>query len=209
MPRPRSLDPAQLASAALAVIDREGLPALSMRSVAAELGRGTMSAYRYVDGREQLERLVVDHVLSEVDFEVSPQLRWDEQLMLVAERIRRAVAAHPAIVPLLLIHRHDSAPIRRSGEVMIGILTDAGFSGEQRVIAFRALLSYIIGALQVEHHGPLSGSGTEALAALPTTRYPRLAETARQARDVSVEHEFGAGLAIVLRGMQALLREAR
>lgn len=209
MPRPRSLEPTQLAAAALAVIDREGLAALSMRSVASELGRGTMSAYRYVDGREQLERLVVDHVLSAVDFEVPRQQRWDEQLMSIAQRIRRAVAAHPSIVPLLLIHRHDSAPIRRSGEVMLGILSDAGFRGEERVVAFRALLSYIIGALQVEHHGPLSGAGTDALAALPPARYPHLAETAHQARSVSVEREFGAGLAIVLRGMEALLRDAR
>jgi hypothetical protein len=48
MPRPRSLSHDRIAAAALAVIDRRGLAALSMRTVAAELGMGTMSLYRYV-----------------------------------------------------------------------------------------------------------------------------------------------------------------
>ena len=180
-----------------------------MRSVATELGRGTMSAYRYVAGREELERLVVDHVLSTVDFDVSRTASWHERLRMLAQRIWRAVSAHPAIVPLLLTHRHDSATIRRSGEVMLGILAGAGFNGVERVVAFRAFLSYIIGALQLGHLGPLSGSGTDALAALPTTDYPNLAATARQARDVSGEQEFNAGLSIVLRGMRAMRAEAR
>jgi AcrR family transcriptional regulator len=209
MPRPRSLEPAQLATAALAVLDRDGLTALTMRSVAAELGRGTMSAYRYVDGREELERLVVDHVLSPVDFDVPRRASWQKRLTIVAQRIWRAVAAHPSVVPLLLLHRHDSASIQRSGEVMLGILADAGFEGVERVIAFRTFLSYLIGALEVGHLRPLSGSGTDALAALPDRDYPNLAATARKARAVSSEHEFNAGLAIVLRGMRALLAEAR
>ena len=67
MPRPRSLTPDQLASAALAVLDREGLAGLSMRAVAKELGMSTMALYRYVDDREELEGLVVERVLSAVD----------------------------------------------------------------------------------------------------------------------------------------------
>jgi AcrR family transcriptional regulator len=67
MPRPRTLTHAQVASAALAVIDRDGLPALSMRAVAKDLGMSTMALYRYVDDREELEGLVVELVLSAVD----------------------------------------------------------------------------------------------------------------------------------------------
>jgi len=67
MPRPRSLTQAAIAAAALAVIDRDGVAGLSMRAVAAELGTGTMSLYRYVADRDELERWVVDLVLAEVD----------------------------------------------------------------------------------------------------------------------------------------------
>jgi AcrR family transcriptional regulator len=206
VPRPRSLAPDQIAAAALAILDRDGLGALTMRAVAAELGMGTMSAYRYVEGREELERLVVERVLSTVDFEVPETLPWDERISVVAERIRRAVAEHPAVVPLLVQHRHDCDAVRRSGETFLGILAGAGFEGVERVIAFRSLLSYIVGAFEMEHLGPLSGTGTNVLAALPATSYPRLSETARDARKVPVEIEFREGLAILLDGLKSRVR---
>src|SRR5260370_32708785 len=55
----RSSTNAAIAAAALAVLDRDGVAGLSMRSVAAELRVGTMSLYRYVSDRPELERLVL------------------------------------------------------------------------------------------------------------------------------------------------------
>jgi AcrR family transcriptional regulator len=204
MPRPRSLTSATIASAALAVIDGDGVPGLSMRAVAGRLGIGTMSLYRYVRDREELELLVVDLVLADVETERGQRLAWQRRLSELAESARRAVAAHPAVIPLLLTHRHSAPNSWRWGEAMLAALTEAGFAGQQRVIAFRCLLAYIVGALQAEYLGPLSGPGTTALAALPSAGYPLLAETARYASDVPPEQEFGQGLDIVLRGLRDL-----
>ena len=201
MPRPRSLTPEGIAAAALVVIDRAGLAALSMRTVAAELGTGTMSLYRYVKHREQLERLVVDLVLSTIDLALPAGSSWTERATLLVERIRDAVSAHPAVVPLFLTHRHTSVSVMRCGEALLGVLTDAGFTGRQRVIAFRTLLAYLVGALTAEDLGPLSGPGTVALSELPTTAYPLLAQTASVARDIPSDEEFRGGLAAVLRGL--------
>jgi hypothetical protein len=66
------------------------------------------------------------------------------------------------------------------------------------------MLAYIVGALQAEYLGPLTGAGT-ALAALSPDKYPLLAETAKYARDVPPEQEFGQGLEIFLRGLRATL----
>ncbi|NUR26142.1 MAG: TetR/AcrR family transcriptional regulator [Catenulispora sp.] len=203
MPRPRSLTPDQLAVAALAVIDRAGLGGLTMRTVADELGMGTMSIYRYVPDREQLERLVVDQVMGGVDFSVPPAGTWREQIAVVCERIRLAVAAHPHVVPLLLVHRQASAGVRRSGEALLEILAGAGLDGERRVLAFRALLSWLTGALAAEGLGALAGTGTAVLA--EQHNYPRLAETARVARTVPPEREFAAGLDLVLNGIAGYL----
>jgi AcrR family transcriptional regulator len=209
MPRPKSLELSELASAALAVIDRDGLEALSIRAVASELGVGTMSLYRYVEGREALERLVVDLVLRDVDLTVPPRTPWTKGVTLVAERIRRAVLAHPAVVPLFMSHRHASVATRRAGDALLGMLTEAGFSGVRRVVAFRALLAYLVGALESQHRGPLAGSGTDTLAALSVAEFPYLSETAKQARSVSADTEFREGLAIVLRGLGAYLNECK
>jgi AcrR family transcriptional regulator len=202
MPRPRSLSHAQLASAALAVIDRDGLAGLSMRSVAKELGMSTMALYRYVDDREELERLVVDLVLETVDTEApGPSGHWHDRIEVLVRRLRDAMAAHPEIVPLTVAHRHRSMAGLRWSESVLGVLTEAGFDGTQRVVALRGLLGYVIGAIQLEHLGPLSGEGTVAIAELPPDAFPYMTETARDARKVSADREFLGGLALLLRGL--------
>ncbi|OXM61804.1 MULTISPECIES: TetR/AcrR family transcriptional regulator [Amycolatopsis] len=200
MPRPRSLTTEQIAAAALAVLDREGLDALSMRTVAGELGMGTMSLYRYVSDRDQLEGLVVELVLRAIDLTV-PRGSAGRRLSVLADRVRVAVSRHPAVVPLLLIHRHRAPSSTRWGETMLSVLTDAGITGKRRAIAFRAIMGYVFGALQVEHFGALSGPGTAALAELPPEEFPILSETAAQARSIPPEEEFRQGFAILLRGL--------
>jgi hypothetical protein len=59
----------------------------------------------------------------------------------------------------------------------------------------------VLGAIQVEHLGPLSGPGTAALAALPRDRFPHLADAASHAVGIPPEEEFRRGLALLLRGL--------
>lgn len=201
MPRPRSLTSTDIAAAALQVIDRDGLAVLSMRTTAAELGVGAMSLYRYVKDREALERLVVDQVLATVDTKPTPHAPWDQEITRLVERIRRAVGKHPSIVPLFMLHRHTSQSVKRCTEALLRVLTEGGFTGQQRVIALRTLVSYLSGALQAQHLGPLDGPSTDAMAELPLDEYPLLATTAHVARRIGPDAEFRGGLAIVLQGL--------
>ncbi|HSA50559.1 MAG TPA: TetR/AcrR family transcriptional regulator [Yinghuangia sp.] len=215
MPRPRSLTHPQIAAAALRVLDRDGLDALTMRAVANELDMGTMSVYRYVTDRAQLEALLVDHVLSTVDTDVADTgtagthtnagagTDWITHIETLVNRVRATVGAHTAVIPLLLTHRHTSRHSMRWGDAVLGVLASAGFDARQRVVAFRALLAYVFGALQVEYYGPLPGPGTAALAALDPDQFPHLADTAREARDMGVDEEFGGGLRLLLSGLAA------
>lgn len=196
-----------LAAAALRVIDRDGLPALSMRTVAAELGVGAMSLYRYVEDREALERLIVDEVLASVETDSELSLSWDRQIAELAAKIRDAVGAHPSIVPLLMLHRHDSQSVRRCAEALLRMLTDGGFKGAQRVIALRTLVSYLSGALEAQYLAPLDGRGTGAMADAPRGEYPLLSATARVARRVRPDEEFRKGIDILLRGLASLLND--
>ncbi|MEU3604301.1 TetR/AcrR family transcriptional regulator [Streptomyces sp. NPDC035033] len=202
MPRPRSLTPDRLAAAALAVVDRDGLAALSMRTVAKELGMSPMGLYRYVSDREELERLVVDRILDAVDTAPPPEdAPWTERVEVMVGRLRAAVARHPEAVPLALTHRHRSPGGLLWSEAVLGILAGAGVDGPRRVVALRALHGYVTGAIQLEHRGPLAGPGTEAIAALPGDRFPLLTETAREARGVTPDEEFFGGLRLLLRGL--------
>lgn len=200
MPRPRSLTTSQLAAAALTVIDREGLHALTMRAVAAELGTSTMALYRYVDGRDQLEALVVELVLADVDTRPpGDDTPWRDTITTLAERVRVAVSAHPAVVPLLMTHRHRSPSLLRWSETALQVLTAAGHTGPARVTALRAITGYMVGVLQLQHLGPLAGPGTKVIAA--QSDFPLMASTARDAAAVTPEAEFGAGLTALLNGL--------
>lgn len=61
---------------ALEIADQQGLAAVSMRSLARELGIGAMSVYTYVSSREQLLELMVDQAMGRTELPAHPvQLR--------------------------------------------------------------------------------------------------------------------------------------
>jgi AcrR family transcriptional regulator len=201
VPRPRSLTRAAIATAALTVLDRDGLDALSMRAVAIRLGVGTMSLYRYVADRDELEVLLVDNVLDDVDLTVPTRAAWQRQVTVLLDRMRTAVRRHPAVVPLVVAHRHAAPASLRWVEAMLTVLAGAGFTGKPRVVAQRTLVGFLLGALQNEQYGPLTGPGTTVMAELPADAFPLLTATAVAARRMSADEEFRRGLDIVLRGL--------
>lgn len=207
MARPRTLTDDQIAAAALEIVDRDGIAALSMRTVAQQLGTGTMSLYRYVAGREDIEKLVVERVLGTVNTGVPGTAKWRERISVLSERIRDAVGSHSGVVSLVMSHRHSSLAVKRCTEVFLRALTDAGFSGKPRVIALRTLIAFLNGTLVSQHHGPLPGAGTQVLARMKDPEFPLMAETARDAQRVTPGEEFRKGLAIVLDGIEAMLAE--
>jgi len=203
MPRPRSLTDSDVAAAALAVIDRGGPAAFTMRAVAAELNMATMSIYRYVSNREQLEELIVEVLFSGVDVTPPRRCSWRRQIIALMERVRDAVRAHPQVVSLGLAHRLTSPQGLRLSEAVLGVLTEAGFTVQQRDVANRSLMVYLIGSVQFEHFGELSGAGTAMMANLSGEEYPLLEETARHTRRVTADQEFKRGLNVVLDGLEA------
>jgi AcrR family transcriptional regulator len=209
MPRPRSLSPSAIAAAALTIVDRAGLAQLSMRTVAAELGIAPMSLYRYVESRDELEGLVLENVVGAVDVSPGASTAWRERVETLARRVRAAIRAHPALVPLLLTRRQSSTGSVRWGEAMMHALADGGFRGGERAIAFRTVLAYLLGAVQLDHYGPLAGTGTETLGKLTASDFPYLSETARSARNISSDEEFRRGLTLVLDGLDRARRRQR
>jgi AcrR family transcriptional regulator len=201
MPRPRSLTPEQIAAAALAVLDRDGPGGLTMRAVAQQLGASAMGLYRYVSDRQELEGLVVELVLGTVDPAPPAGGTWRERTAVMVDRIRVAVGAHPAVIPLTMTHRHSSPALLRWSETVAGILTEPVTDARQRVIALRGLLSYLIGAIQLEHLGPLSGAGTVSIAGLDPAAFPNMRDLGREARQVGPDEEFHGGLALLLDGI--------
>jgi len=86
----------EIAAAALAIADREGFDAVSMRRLARELGAGTMSLYHYLRTKDDLIALMDDALMGELlvpDDELPAG--WREALTAIALRTRDAWARHP------------------------------------------------------------------------------------------------------------------
>ncbi len=91
----------EIAAAAVRVADAEGLDAVSMRKVAAEIGCGTMSLYNYVSGKEDLYELMVDAVSGEYVFPDRPSGDWRADLLAVARQTRTLMHRHPWLTKVL------------------------------------------------------------------------------------------------------------
>jgi len=87
------LDVDRIVAAAVAVADSEGLAALSMRRVAAELGVGAMTLYTHVPGKGELVDLMLDSVLGELYVDDAPTGNWRSRLEAVARAYREYAEA--------------------------------------------------------------------------------------------------------------------
>ncbi|MEU1729009.1 TetR/AcrR family transcriptional regulator [Nonomuraea sp. NPDC005692] len=115
-PAEATLDQGRVVRAAVALADREGLAALSMRRIATDLGVGVMSLYRYVPSREELNDLMVDAVFAARPLPEPGPDGWRARLELSArqewELYRRhpwmshlvAVTTRPPVAPALMAY---------------------------------------------------------------------------------------------------------
>lgn len=84
-----------IAATAVAIADAEGLAALSMRRVAADLGVTAMSLYGYVPGKAELVELMIDRVYGELAGPDDEPAGWRARLDRVARQNRDLYLRHP------------------------------------------------------------------------------------------------------------------
>src|ERR1700735_4486633 len=99
--RPAQWSRAEITQVALRVADAEGLDAVSMRRVAAELGTGAASLYRYVETRDDLLDRMTDAVGSEYE-RPEPDGDWLAGLVAVGEQSRAILRRHPWLTGLAI-----------------------------------------------------------------------------------------------------------
>ncbi|MEV0748772.1 TetR/AcrR family transcriptional regulator [Streptomyces sp. NBC_01220] len=91
---------ADIAAAAVRIADAEGLDAVSMRKVAAELGCGTMSLYNYVPRKEDLHELMLDAVSAGYEYP-DPSGDWRADLLALAHQARGMMHRHTWVPRLM------------------------------------------------------------------------------------------------------------
>src|SRR5579859_6400964 len=163
------LDHERVVRAAIALIDADGVHALTMRRLGQQLGVEAMSLYAHVHSRAQLLDGVVELLVDEVyvDPEVQRQESdsWQDYLVRLAHGVRKSALAHPHAFPLIASQPPEAPwirpPLRSLAWVnsFLEALQDYGFDDDTSVYAYRAFTSFLLGhlLLEVAGHGAQVG----------------------------------------------------
>jgi AcrR family transcriptional regulator len=217
----------RITSAALVLIDAEGLDALSMRKLGAALGVEAMSLYNHVRNKDDLLGAVTDHICAEIlqrfDASTAPApaggaaarpahqpATWQARASAMAYAYWTVSREHPRAFTLVSEKPIDSL----NGITMLArcldIFTDAGLSLDDATAAFHAAAGWLLGTIEQEHRlmgklvegrGVTKADVPEALASIMDFRDACLA--------TSPEARFSLGLEILLAGIEARLATAR
>ena len=206
-------------SAALELVDDEGLDALTMRRLGQVLERDPMSLYRYAENRAALLDGVSELVLNELAiFPADPD--WKAQLRRIAHDLRLLALRHPNVIPLL-VTRPLSTPLGmrplgtvRPLEQILALLIDAGFAPTDALHVYRAYYGFLYGHILNElQEFIVDPEENEALLRLglhrlPAKDFPRLRALAPVLADYDGEAELDQGITILLSGLEAHLNRA-
>jgi AcrR family transcriptional regulator len=210
--RPRAeqasgLAPAAIATAALALIDRDGLDAFSLRRLAAALGCQPMSLYHHVPAKGALLDLVAAHLLADVPVPPPAAGPWRARLTAVARGYLAVARAHPRAAVLLVERRWSLPGPLGFLDAILAIFRGAGLDPAGAAMAFRHLGFYLNGAVMAlvsltGQHPDATASAVDAAApVLP----PHVRAAARYLAAPQFEAHFRAGLEIVLDGIAAAI----
>jgi AcrR family transcriptional regulator len=199
--------------AAVALADRGGVGALSMRKLAQELGVEAMSLYHHVANKDDILDGIVDVVFGEIELPAG-EAGWEAAMRRRAVSAREALRRHPWATGLMESRRTPGPANIRHHDAVLGVLRNAGFPVELAAHAYSLLDSYIYGfALQeasLPFHTPEETAevAQEIMSEFPADEYPHLAEIATEhvlQPGYDYGDEFLYGLDLILDGLARAL----
>jgi AcrR family transcriptional regulator len=216
-PRPRRehLTRERVIRAALAIMDAEGLEAVTMRRVGREVGVEAMSLYNHVKDKEDLLDGIIELVMSEL---APPPVSadWVEQARAASHEWRRVLKSHPNVIRLLAERKHPMTSVTalKPMEYALDILRRAGLSEEDTVQALQSIGGYLFGSVMMEVGNLVTGNprlgavddADELLRLLPADELPRFAELAPFIARCDMDATFDFGLELLLEGIRARTR---
>lgn len=145
-----TLSRSAIVSEAIAMLDAEGIEALSMRKLGARLNAGATSLYRHVATKDELMELAVDQVFGEIVVPPADRPDWRAAATEAAGSLRATALRHPWLGSVL-----GQAGLAYLGpklmsvtERMAELFTVAGFSDPRGAID--TVVSYVIGMSTTE-----------------------------------------------------------
>ncbi|MFE4590533.1 TetR/AcrR family transcriptional regulator [Streptomyces laurentii] len=218
----------RIVGAAVALADAEGLDAVSMRRVSAELGVGTMSLYRYVPGKTELLDLMLDRVQGEslAGEPAAPPARqpggWRTAIELLARGHLALYRAHPWLLKVNETRSLLGPNTLRGFELCLAGLTGPhpygmGLSDPETLSVIVTVQSFVTGVARLEiqtaEAAKETGFSDEEFwatqapfleRAMKSGEFPTVAGLAEDTFAVESDH-FAFGLERLMEGFEALV----
>ncbi len=195
-----------IVDAALAILDADGVDALTIRRLGQELGTGAASLYWHIAGKDELGELVYDRIMGEITLPDPDPSRWEEQLKHLARQAYRVMLSHNDAVRLSIGRPPAGPNTVRIVEWMLAVMRGAGIPG-QPAAYFGNVLGRFLDAsvLEASTSGAAGARAAEEnesepireyWASLPPDRFPNITALAETtfAGDDDALFEFGLDL---------------
>ncbi len=198
---------------ALAVADTQGLGALTIRSLATELGTKPMSVYYHVANKDEILDGIVDIVFDEIELPVAGR-DWRSELTRRADSAREVLRRHRWAIGLLESRTSPGPATLRHHDAVLGTLRAAGFSAALTAHAYALIDSYVYGFALQEASLPFEGPASVGAVAGPIMElmavgdYPHMVEMATSyylQPGYDFGGEFRFGLDLILDGLERAL----
>ncbi|MGH6654245.1 MAG: TetR/AcrR family transcriptional regulator [Actinocrinis sp.] len=202
MPRPSSplLSRDRIIAAALALVDAEGLPALSTRRLAAGLGVSGPSLYNHFATKDALLEAVADAVIAHVDIAPLTAEPWPQALKAWATSYHRKLAEHPNLVPVAAHGPGRRPHALKMADAVYGALVDAGWPPREATRIGALMRFFVVGAAT----GSFAAGFVDDPEVYQTADYPHLSDAHRlQSRRREVDlGAFETGLDALIAGLE-------
>ena len=210
----RGLTERAILDAALRLVDAGGAEALSVRSVAAELGIAPNALYTYFRTKADLVAALGDDLLGRLDPGAArTDGDWRPAVVRLASDLRDTLLAHPGVVPLLMHTGFAGPGALAAGEVLLELLSRAGLPDDDAARASYLLQTYVLGtvaldAAELPPGAPRPDDATRtaarraALGGADPARLPRTAAAADVVAAYNGDAQFRWGLDRLLDGLR-------
>jgi AcrR family transcriptional regulator len=200
--RPR-VTSTEVVAAAIDIVDRQGVDALTIRAVADACGLSPMGVYRHIRDKEDLLDRVVDAVVTPAMEKLEATGSWDQQILELFRNARQVNLAHPGVAVLSVLRPTPVVGVARFYNRVLAALAEGGLNGTDAVHAFDTLLMFMFGSVLWEI--PRTGNVRERLIAVAAhdAASALIAERASELGHRDPTDYFEAGLATILEGIRA------
>ena len=194
--------------AAIEIVDREGVDAVTIRRVAEACGLSPMGLYRHVRDKDDLLDKVVDAVVGPGLRDLDASGSWDQQVAELFRHLRRVLLDHPGIAVLCVLRPTPVIGVARFYARMLAALAEGGFTGTDAVHAFDTLLMFTFGSVLWEIPRTTDVRVRERLIpiAIGDEAATQIIERANELSQRDPTEYFEAGLNTILDGLRASRR---